>query len=134
MLPTTEIFAFSAPKIKGGELHIAVNTGAGSLHVLRATRSVWANLAGHLREEFFPKADKAPDPTAYRPRLRGAEREQVYGEVLERVQLQGLTHIAACNAASVSYTAFQSWLAQRRSRGIGVGMKNPILKPGGKLL
>lgn len=126
--PTTEIFAFSQPKIKGGQIHVAVNLGAGTLHVLEATSTVWGNLHRHLHAIFGPRpAESAPSPAPAKRYLRGAERDRVYGSVLALVQEHGCSQPEACRRVGVAYTAFHSWLVQKRAR-------EPIAKPNGRLL
>jgi hypothetical protein len=150
MLPTTEIFAFSAPKNKAGELHIAINTGAGLLHVLRASRSVWHNLAEKLAAE-FPDVARAAAASVAQPaarpvaehRLRGAERARVFMAVLTKIEREEISQVAACDAAGVSYYAFVAWLREYRRAGYrpptiaetvsDVG-RAPITKPGGRIL
>jgi hypothetical protein len=147
MLPTTEIFAFSAPKNKAGELDVAVRIAGGVLHVLRASRSVWRGLAEHLGRE-FPSSVAAPSPSsspAAQParRLRGAERQRVFLAVLTKMQREEITQRAACDAAGVSHNAFHSWLGQYRRAGyrpptiaetVAEVGRAPITKPGGRIL
>lgn len=134
-LPSTEVFAFSEPKNKAGELFVAINLGVGVQHVLHAPRTVWANLQHHLAKEF--PDDSAPAPkiiTGERTivrRLRGAERDQVFTTVLTRIQREEISQVSACTAAGVSYGAFHAWLNQQRAIAKN---KGPLLKPSGRLL
>jgi hypothetical protein len=138
-LPTTEIFAFSAPQIKAGEMRVAVNVGAGSLCVLRASRTVWRNLFDHLSREFVPAIDPATIAPAgasstakrhRRPRLNGDQRWAVYSAILARVDKTGIARKTACEEANVNYRAFSTWLHEYKTSGYKV----PVLKPGGRLL
>jgi hypothetical protein len=134
-LPTTEVFAFSAPKSKAGEISIALNVGVGALHVLHASRAVWRGLHEHLAFEFSePSAAPAFKSGSRRivRRLYGAQRDAVFTAVLTRVQREEITQIAACRQAGVSWGAFHQWITQRRAAArLAAG---PVLKPGGRIL
>lgn len=143
-LPTTEVFAFSAPKSKAGEIAIAVNVGAGALHVLHATRSVWRNLYDRLAAEFAPApASIVPTTTGPRQivkRLQGEDRYRVFSAVLIRIEREEISQRAACEAAGVSLGAFSMWLKEYRRTGyrppadLRPAGRVPVTKPNGKLL
>ena len=130
-LPTTEVFAFSKPNNKAGELYIALLLGAGAQHVLRGNRSVWHGLYDYLKAEFGEaNVAGAPRQRQIVRRLRGEDRYRVFSAVLVRSEREEISHRAACEAAGVSLGAFTQWLSEYRRAGYRV----PVTKPNGRLL
>jgi hypothetical protein len=145
---STEVFAFSAPKIKGGEVEFAINLGAGSLHVLRGTPSVWRGLTAHLLALYPDLAPVARQPGEVRT---GYVRSRRDGRVLKpevRAQYvrawsewkRGLAPslAGACRAHALPYFSVQRWCIDNAdtlpAEAAALTGKAPIPKPSGRLL
>lgn len=135
---TTEVFAFSAPKINsgGGAINFAISVGAGQQHVLTGTRSVWRGLARHLVEifpEFVPQQKKLA--TSKGPL---GKREELYAQI-EREWLRG---DGSQKELSLKYGVVPNTFVAWRTRKLAAGGMTagaapapaPITKPGGHLL
>lgn len=139
--PSTEVYAFSEPKIKGAELRVAINLGAGVLHVLHATRCVWRNLYDHLAREFGPAPAQPvppPLPRARRPRAPrlSPEVQKLYTEAYIRKVATGCTYRAAADAFGIPVNAWNTWCHKHRAeleQAVAAG-RQPIAKPSGRLL
>lgn len=133
-LPTTEIFAFSEPKIKGGEIRVAINCGAQVLYVLQATRPVWRGLYDHLHREFagVASAPAAPAVLGGRAgRIIAPARLAAYRQVIAEYQTgRHASWTAACRAVGVNECSFSNWY-HRHKHELPAG---PVLKPGGRIL
>lgn len=121
-LPSTEVFAFSEPKIKGGEIRVAMNLGPGVLHVLHGTRAVWRNLFERLQAEFEAPAGE---------RLPRAKLVELMRSALAEWEAGGCTQREAAEKRGIQLNTFTMWLAAERKRARHAA---PVLKPGGRLL
>lgn len=145
--PTSEVFAFSAPKIKGGQIDFAINLGAGSLHVLRGTSPVWRALGAHLLTVFpdlAPAAQAARVPGEVRTGYVRARRD---GRVL-KPEIRALyvrawsdwktgaarSLAAACRTHALPYFSVQRWCVDNADTLPAEAAALPVLKPSGKIL
>ena len=140
--PTTEVFAFSAPKIKGAELSIALSLGAGSQHVLRGTLSIWRGLASHLLTQ-FPEISDARRP-GYVPsrrdgRILKPEVRAAYVRAWADWKDGRVPSLAAAaRRDGLDYFALQRWCKTNadtlQSEAEALAAKPLFLKPSGKIL
>ena len=120
-LPSTEVFAFSEPKFKAGEISFALRLSTGGLHVLVGKRSVWQNLHRYLSTVFGGEVSPAPIKAASirkdlrrRPRL-SAEQRARYVAAFHEWRVSDRTQKQIAQEYGISFGAWAKWLNHHRA-------------------
>lgn len=145
-LPRTEVYAFSQPVVKAGQMSVAMRL-AGCQHVLEAHRSVWHGLHDHLKE-FFAQGPAVAEPPlnkshgALAHRGAGAKKCAIAWVDLTADLTQTVQAVAAKHG--IIYGSLQTWIAVhhprevtalRRAAGLNQRPQSaPVLKPSGRIL
>lgn len=138
-LPTTELYAFAQPILKGDELGIAVRV-SGGLHALKASRSVWRDLHEKLGSALgvavAPAAPIARSRRSYhvlRPRLSAETHAACRAATTAWLDGKFTKQREAAEAHGIGYSTLVNWLRDHRGE-FPERSREPITKPNGEIL
>lgn len=127
--PTAEVLGFTAPTVKGPELSIGIQVGAGIAH-LRGRRSLMLEIARAL----LRTAEGQTRKPGSGPK-RAPERVEIFQEIRAKWSAGEGTQTQLCADRGIPLASFSKWLGDTRlAENLAARDKPPITKPSGQIL